>query len=99
MDPLTEPHEPGGLGCLDRDLDIATYGSEHCYAHNVDEPSRPDDYRTCGECFHVFRTEQELIEAWLATVAPVIHDGRPTEPVAIPTGEQIYACPHCVHDF
>src|SRR5262249_19048980 len=34
-----------------------------CYSHNAAEPLEPSDYSTCGECGHVFRTKQELINA------------------------------------
>lgn len=52
------------------------------------EPERRGDYRICGECGHIFRTEADLIaedDKW---------EMRPGK-----TGDTIYMCPLCTHDF
>lgn len=32
-----------------------------CAVHRRLEPDRPGDYKTCGECFHVWRTREEFV--------------------------------------
>jgi hypothetical protein len=77
-------HTIGIEGCLP---------DEHCYIHLIDEPDEPN-YRICGECHHVYRSAEELVEAerdnypW--TNAKVVGDHE--EP-------PMYACPLCTHDF
>lgn len=64
----------------------------HCYSHDVDEPDQPC-FRYCYECSHVFPTEQALIDA---DNAVWVQMGRsaPNRP-----SDEIFCCPHCVHDF
>jgi hypothetical protein len=93
----------------------------HCAWHEVDEPL--EGYLLCGECFHIFVTEEELVEADYAMrsearqrhrdvrdvqaldadTARVLQLLSPATPPALPGGrraaENIYACPHCAHDF
>jgi len=63
------------------------YHKDHedlCYSCGKKEIPAENDFLKCGECFHIFRTEQELIALdWFGP-------GSPTE---------IYACPLCAHDF
>ena len=107
----------------------------YCFWHHEYEP---DDncYIICGECFHVYRTERELIDAfnrmqaenyreiqeyWKAhplspeqeeLLAKVIeqelqegYDRRAAfgdedePPTPVTSGENIYFCPLCAHDF
>lgn len=65
----------------------------HCYSHDVDEEAGPDDFLTCFECNHIFRTEKDLVDAYNKEVAEEI--GVPEETNA----SEIYACPFCIHDF
>jgi hypothetical protein len=63
--------------------------TDHCFAHGVDEPLRPGDYRICFECGHVYRTREDF----LAEVAKGCAEaGVPSDP------EQPF-CPLCTHDF
>ena len=65
-----------------------------CVIHNVEEVAYTDTYRECGECWHVFQTEEDLINAALAVGYPIhFTSDRPL------TGDTIYACPECAHDF
>lgn len=61
--------------------------SDFCHIHGRHEPDQPGDYRACGECFHVFRTDEELETA---------HEKWGTGHL---DAEQIFACPLCTHDF
>jgi len=82
-----------------------------CYIHNQCEPLRPTDYRVCGECFHVFRTEAELIRSHLLVLQSLGKHHYPHElddhgrlPKILTykstiKGIEIYTCPHCAHDF
>lgn len=62
----------------------------HCYWHHVDEPG--PGYRWCGECGHLFRTGDELIQTYWNNAPP----GFRREPFDV---EEIEFCPHCTHDF
>lgn len=89
MDPTTEPHQP--------DSDCRHGEWDHCYAHSVDE-NAADAYQICGECFHVFRTADELVAATAQRIAEVSVGVE--NPMSGPTDpEKIFACPHCAHDF
>jgi hypothetical protein len=84
---MTEPmglHTIGSEGCIPE---------EHCLIHLVDEPDEPN-YRICGECRHVFRTVEELVneerENYRWSTVTVV-DGHEEPPM--------YACPLCTHDF
>lgn len=73
------PHHQEAPGCEP---------NKHCWIHDVDEPEE-GAFRVCGECFHVFMTAEELIQAdskWY-------EDGRRNDP------ERIWSCPLCTHDF
>lgn len=61
-----------------------------CAIHHVEEVAYTDTYRECGECWHVFQTEEDLINAAIVV-------GYPAELTM--TGDTIYACPECDHDF
>lgn len=59
----------------------------HCWWHHTDE--NPEGaYRVCGECFHVWRTADDLEYA-----CREVNGGR-----HVPA-EKIDACPECCHDF
>jgi hypothetical protein len=56
-----------------------------CWIHHVIE--KPGTIR-CGECFHWFADDAELIAD---------HNAQPFLKAA--SVEEIYSCPHCSHDF
>jgi hypothetical protein len=61
--------------------------TDFCHIHGVHEPDQPDDYHACVECWHVYRTKEELEaahEKW---------------DVGHLDAEDIFACPLCTHDF
>jgi hypothetical protein len=66
---------------------------QHCMAHNEDEPDDPH-YRTCGECFHVFRTPEELI-----AVETEKFGDHHREVIGGQVKPEMWSCPHCTHDF
>lgn len=59
-----------------------------CYSHCRSEPG--PYFKACGECFHAFPTEADLIADDLAA-----DGGGGTARRA----EDIWSCPHCLHDF
>ena len=69
---------------------------EFCYFHGW-EPDLPGDYRACLECAHIFRTEQELVDAHNAILEEMKKYGDVGPPAT--NAEEIWACPHCTHDF
>lgn len=62
-----------------------------CFWHGP-EPTLPGDYKACGECLHVWRTEAE----WRADVERIDAElgGRPGGP-----DYDMFFCPLCSHDF
>lgn len=73
-----------------------------CWSHGRSEPMGADIYRMCGECFHVFPTEAELIadhNRELAEMRKRHSDEASAEMPDATSGEEIWSCPHCIHDF
>jgi hypothetical protein len=58
-----------------------------CLIHHTVETGYDTSFRECGECYHVFQTEEELVEA-----------DAPLRGCRI-AGDQILSCPYCAHDF
>lgn len=62
-----------------------------CMIHGVSEPDLPGDYKTCAECWHVYRSPWALLVelnklfGW-------------SEPLATDVS-RVLACPLCCHDF
>jgi hypothetical protein len=52
----------------------------HCYEHNEDEYADDDHpwYLICGECYHVFRTADELLAEHNRVIAELNDDARLT---------------------
>lgn len=76
--------------------------NDWCFSHNRREPVDENTYRVCGECFHVFQTEADLIRdhnAELADMRSRHSDDAAREMPDATSGETIVTCPHCVHDF
>jgi hypothetical protein len=77
---------------------------EVCAIHRAYEPSAPGDYSACGECLHVWRTEQDFIDDVLAdrvnhAEAMLRYEGIIVDTAAYgPPLEQPF-CPLCSHDF
>lgn len=88
----------------------------HCFIHQKDEPTEGKPfYRLCGECYHCFYTEEELIEAYKAdqregitftcTTQGISEEKRKEALEALEaflatiTVDQIHDCPHCDHSF
>lgn len=104
-------HAPDCAGC--GDPRFARNCDSWCYIHNQCEPLRKTDYKVCPECSHVFRTESELIRSHLLVMQTMSMDwpyegqmddhGRYPKILTLQPGtlrgEDIHACPHCVHDF
>jgi len=59
-----------------------------CWSCGRVEPDQPGDYLTCLECWHVFRTPEELLavqaERWGIVETDVA---------------AVWVCPLCTHDF
>lgn len=68
------------------------YPDDWCFIHGIEEPFREGDYRVCGECWHVFRTPEELVAE---TAKYFDHPEAPP----VPTADEIWTCPLCAHDF
>jgi hypothetical protein len=83
-------HEPDCEGFSDARGRVEGICASYCWSHEACEPVREGDYLVCGECFHIFRTPEELVDALMATSEP----GRQR-----PKAEDIFFCPHCIHDF
>lgn len=81
----------------------AIHSTPVCAIHRTPEPDRPGDYRTCGECLHVWRTEADFVaderrarrehgDAMLR-----YEGGRPPPDTSDPRAAVV--CPLCTHDF
>lgn len=85
-----------------QDAGCATHA--HCLSCGLDEIDRPGDYRVCGECCHIFRTEQDLLaaeRALLQSFAKFYPEG-PQRDRALQghvSGAAVLSCPLCSHDW
>jgi hypothetical protein len=74
-----------------------------CAFHYVIEVDRPDDYKSCGECLHVWRTEADFVrdveqDRERSRVATLKYEGLDLGPDTSPPQDQPF-CPLCTHDF
>jgi len=77
-----------------------------CAYHNrKEEPTVAEPYMGCGECWHIWNTEQELMDDYnkmMDEIEQEVNEGY-TEPIAIfirkTNGWQLMTCPLCSHDF
>ena len=83
------PHQPHGV-CPGRD------DADWCWFHYAREPVDPEvgSFLICGECFHLYATADELIDAWAEMALRVGIEGPPPRDAAA-----ILFCPYCAHDF
>lgn len=78
---------------------------EHCLIHNEDEKVDENTFWCCYECFHVFQTKQDLIDAELKVLTEMSmlpHWGKEQLlklPFKFQLLQQIPSCPHCTHDW
>lgn len=63
--------------------------NDQCAIHGH-EPIPEKYFRICGECWHVFVTAEELVQAYRDEMP------EPKRPTPL---EEIYFCPYCTHDF
>lgn len=85
-------HELGSKDCRPKD---------HCYYHNEDEPITSTTFKFCGECFHVFPTIKDLVDAEEAMRADFnSHAGTIQKlPTSVFSTLEIKSCPFCSHDW
>lgn len=60
-----------------------------CHIHNVPEPDLPGDYKVCGECWHVWRSEDDFrldCDDW-------------GPDFAVSNLSEVWFCPLCTHAF
>lgn len=68
-----------------------------CFWHGH-EPPAPEDYQSCGECGHIWRTEADFrhdVDALLTASATAFGDPTPT-PKDL---DSVTYCPLCAHDL
>lgn len=59
-----------------------------------------DVYKYCLECGHIWKTAQELVEAYNREVDAINSaDGTGLVATYVETADQVYFCPLCLHDF
>lgn len=59
-----------------------------CFIHHMPEPDLPGDFKACGECWHVWRSEAEFQ-----------HDVDTAYGYHVPDLALVWSCPLCTHDF
>jgi hypothetical protein len=80
---------------------LADATSIHCYSCGVDWELERGEYfyRCCGECFHVWRTEDELRDHDFDEMLRFTKDETAIRRGGRRAAEDIHCCPCCVHDF
>lgn len=90
-----EMRDHGECPCVAEGNDEMSY----CYFHYEIEDIPPRVYRICGECGHVYPEEINLQLVYMSQYNQIARqEGSPIleEP---PTGEEIFFCQYCIHDF
>ena len=59
-----------------------------CVYHMCSEEVIGEPYRICGECSHVFASEEVLLQAAIEMWAQRFE-----------FGDDIHSCPYCIHDW
>ncbi|WP_055566017.1 hypothetical protein [Streptomyces atriruber] len=73
-----------------------------CWSHGRVEPDDENTYRACMECSHVFQTEADLVRDHNAALANYRRQNPANAPHVMAdatSAEEIWTCPHCIHDF
>jgi hypothetical protein len=76
--------------------------TDFCWSCSRDEPiPEGGAYQICGECNHVYGTEQDLVDAHNQIITEMNQRMRPGQSKfgLWTTAEDIYFCHHCLHDF
>jgi hypothetical protein len=71
---------------------------DYCAIHGY-EPATKGCYKICGECWHCFVTEEELIEKDFRIRAEISNHLGTAPEGPEESGEQILICPECTHGF
>ena len=72
----------------------ATPGPDFCWSCYKDEPiPETGAFQVCGECFHVYVTEDDLLASHNRVLAEM------GEPPRIELGDLRHFCGECIHDF
>lgn len=88
---MTITHEPDCAGWDAGRRDEHDPCDSWCYGCMRCEPCREEDYQLCGECFHVYRTAEELVEHHATALLVSVDECCPADEIAV--------CPICAHDF
>lgn len=86
--------------------EVVVYDDTHvnliyCFIHDVFEVLKPDVYKVCYECKHVYNTPQDL-EAAYTRVVRELNENVEADLRELPEhkpADQIYFCQECIHDF
>lgn len=81
-------------------IDYGEFGTyEWCEYHHKYELNEIGDYRSCGECGHVFRSPKELREEfYMMAVAPELRRWWDRFSPLF-WAKNVFSCPLCGHDF
>lgn len=73
-----------------------------CFQHGYFEEAGPTDFTVCGECFHVFRTEEEFValhNQWILEAKEMGAFPYDQAPPLHTSAERLFFCPYCLHDL
>jgi hypothetical protein len=76
---------------------------DYCFSHDRVEPTQDGDYRACGECGHVWRTEADFVTDVLIDrahfEADYVRYERAMPPDFEYAAQDQWFCPLCTHDL
>jgi hypothetical protein len=74
---------------------------EHCISHDEDEKITSGTFKVCFECFHVFPTIKDLVDAEEAMRKEMADAGYETykKNLSVFSTLEIRSCPFCSHDW
>lgn len=70
-----------------------------CEACGKPMPMDAFAYLTCGECWHVWYSEEEFLEHWRSTWRDLHLSTGDWQDLMSVKAEEIFACPCCSHDL
>ena len=86
---------------MSHDYENCPSPKDHCLSHDEDEKVTFTTFKVCFECFHVFQTLKELVDAEEIARDNWNQAPRNAWPVGVSVfaTAEIKACPYCNHDW
>lgn len=73
--------------------------NDRCQSCGQEQDTGIFAYLVCGECWHVYDTEEDLLRVWRELWIRLDFPEAARADLMAVTAEEIFACPCCAHDL